>query len=107
MAAATAVTAPTLPETEAVIDGKIRSLRRFNGVMGGVHLVQAVLMLVLSTAFALPVMTYFLQMDSATGRLVHITASDPQARLSEPPVPRTCSAESGRVTISTIGTGCR
>jgi len=70
MAAATAVPTTTLPDNEAVTDGKIRSLRRFNGVMGGVHLVQAVLMLVLSTAFALPVMTYFLQMDPATGRLV-------------------------------------
>jgi hypothetical protein len=71
MAAATANPAVTSTETDTqeLTNSKIRSLRRFNGVMGGVHLVQAALMLVLSTAFALPVMTSFLQFDSATGTL--------------------------------------
>jgi hypothetical protein len=55
---------------ELLIDAKLRSLRRFNAVMGGVHLLQGVLMLVLSTSFALPVMTSFLQFDVAAGRLV-------------------------------------
>ena len=70
MAAETAeLTTPTT-DAGASLDRRLTGLRRFNGVMGGIHLGQAALMLVLSTAFALPVMTYFLQLDPATGRLV-------------------------------------
>ncbi len=43
----------------------IQRLRRFNLGMGGLHLVQAALILVLSTGFALPVTTSFLQMQGS------------------------------------------
>jgi hypothetical protein len=45
-------------------------LRRFNAVMGLVHLVQAIVMLVLSSDFSLPVTTAFQKFDPASGRLV-------------------------------------
>lgn len=45
-------------------------LRRFNVVMGFVHLVQGMLMLVLSSDFALPVTTAFQVFDEGAGRLV-------------------------------------
>ena len=45
-------------------------LRRFNVVMGAFHLVQAILMLALSTDFALPVTTAFQVFDADADRLV-------------------------------------
>lgn len=45
-------------------------LRRFNVAMGLLHLAQGVLMLILSTSFALPVVTNFLYFDEATRSLV-------------------------------------
>jgi len=47
------------------LDGEaptLRGLRRFNLGMGGLHLVQGIAILLLSTSFALPVTTSFLQM---------------------------------------------
>jgi hypothetical protein len=70
MAAETAELTTQTTDADASLDRRVTGLRRFNGVMGGIHLAQAALMLVLSTAFALPVMTYFLQLDPATGKLV-------------------------------------
>ena len=70
MAAETAELTAQTTDADASLDRRVTGLRRFNGVMGGIHLAQAALMLVLSTAFALPVMTYFLQLDAATGKLV-------------------------------------
>ncbi len=45
-------------------------LRRFNVVMGFLHFVQGLLMLALSSDFALPVTTAFSQLDEASGRLL-------------------------------------
>ncbi len=45
-------------------------LRRFNLVMGCLHLVQGVLMLALSTSFSLPVTTLYLRFDVSAGKLV-------------------------------------
>jgi hypothetical protein len=50
-----------------------RALHRWNVALGGLHLGQGVLMLVLSTAFALPVTTSFLELQ-ASGKL----APEPQ-----------------------------
>jgi hypothetical protein len=63
-------TTPPGPVGVPLDDTRLRGLRRFNTLMGGLHLVQAALMLALSTSFSLPVMTSFLQMDQARGRLV-------------------------------------
>jgi hypothetical protein len=45
-------------------------LRRFNFIMGCLHLVQGVLMLWLSTSFSLPVTTIYLKFDVSSGKLV-------------------------------------
>jgi hypothetical protein len=42
---------------------RLRRLRRFNLQMGGLHLVQGLAILLLSTSFALPITTSFLQMS--------------------------------------------
>lgn len=47
-----------------------RGLRRFNVAMGLLHLAQGVLMLVLSSSFALPIVANLLYFDAATKRLV-------------------------------------
>ena len=44
-------------------------LRRFNAVMAFFHLVQGVILLSLSSDFSLPVMSYFLEMDTVTNKL--------------------------------------
>ncbi|MFC1944278.1 heliorhodopsin HeR [Chloroflexota bacterium] len=46
------------------------NLRRFNGVMAIVHLVQGVFILLLSTDFSLPVSSSFLEFDPSRDRLV-------------------------------------
>ncbi len=45
-------------------------LRRFNFIMGCLHLAQGVLMLWLSTSFSLPVSTIYLKFDVSSGKLV-------------------------------------
>ncbi len=45
-------------------------LRRFNVAMGLLHLAQGILMLILSSSFALPVVTNFLYFDEATRSLL-------------------------------------
>jgi len=45
-------------------------LRRFNFIMGCLHLLQGVLMLWLSTSFSLPVSTLYLRFDVSAGKLV-------------------------------------
>lgn len=56
--------------TAPVAEARLAGLRRFNAAMGVLHLVQGVLMLVLSSDFSLPVTTAFSRFDSAAGRLV-------------------------------------
>ena len=62
---------PQKPKSQAK---KLKNLRVFNVVMGALHLVQGVAMLVVSSDFALPVMTSFLKFDAATQKLL----PDPQ-----------------------------
>ena len=47
----------------------VGGLRRFNAVMAFFHLVQGVILLSLSSDFSLPVMSYFLEMDTVTNKL--------------------------------------
>jgi len=54
------------PESKITFGG----LRRFNLIMGCLHLVQGLLMLWLSTSFSLPVTTIYLRFDVASGKLV-------------------------------------
>ncbi|MBI5870356.1 MAG: heliorhodopsin HeR [Actinobacteria bacterium] len=58
--------------TDAAPASKITygGLRRFNFIMGCLHLGQGVLMLWLSTSFSLPVSTIYLKFDVSSGRLV-------------------------------------
>ncbi len=51
-----------------------QGLRRFNAIMGGLHLVQGILMIILSNDTAYPIFTNFLTFDPAVRRLV----PDPQ-----------------------------
>ncbi len=51
------------------MDDKLGKLRRFNVIVGFFHLIQGVLMLVLSTDFALPVTTAFQVFDPNAGAL--------------------------------------
>lgn len=50
-------------------EGKFRKLRIFNFVMAFFHAIQGVLMLVLSSSFALPVTTAFVKFSPGTGKL--------------------------------------
>jgi hypothetical protein len=49
--------------------GSLPALRRWNAGLGGLHLVQGALMLVLATGFSLPVTSSFLAFDPAAGKL--------------------------------------
>ena len=51
---------------------KLLTLRRFNAIMGLVHLLQGVFMLLLSTDFSLPVSAAFLKFDPSAGKLVAV-----------------------------------
>jgi hypothetical protein len=53
-----------------VLDKTFEQLRRFNAVMGVFHLVQFILMLVLSNDFGLPFTTVYLKFDPASSKLV-------------------------------------
>jgi hypothetical protein len=54
----------------SVEEGRFKRLRNFNAVMGVVHLIQAILMLALSSDFSLPVTRSYLEFDAATQTLV-------------------------------------
>mgnify|MGYP001457116610 CR=1 FL=1 len=58
---------------EATTESKFVGLRKFNGAMGVLHLIQAALILVLSNAYALPVTTTFLHFNAATNKMVSVT----------------------------------
>ena len=66
-----------LPGREDIIDGylaaihdrKFKRLRLYNAVMGGFHLIQAILVLALSSDYSLPMTTSFLKYIPATGNL--------------------------------------
>jgi hypothetical protein len=52
------------------VEERLAKLRRFNFLMGLLHLGQGVAMLILSSGFALPVMSSYLRFDAARGRLL-------------------------------------
>jgi hypothetical protein len=52
------------------MDAQTSRLRQFNVAMGVLHLVQGILMLVLSSDFSLPITTSFLRFDVAANKLV-------------------------------------
>jgi len=71
-----AVTSETQEErkmADSTQDAKFVKLRTFNGAMGILHLVQGILILVLSKAYALPVTTTFLRFNDVTHRLTPVT----------------------------------
>lgn len=51
-------------------EATLRGLRRFNAIMGVLHLLQGVLMIVLSNATTYPIFTNFLKFDVATRSLI-------------------------------------
>ena len=51
---------------------KLKKLKRFNLLMAGLHLIQGILMLVLSNSFALPVTSSFLKFDMIAKKLVPV-----------------------------------
>ena len=63
---------PNKPAGNAAVPDavKFHRLRRFNLIMGALHLIQGILMLVLSSAFALPVYSSFLVFNASTQKLV-------------------------------------
>ena len=61
-------------KASVIPDSVFAGLRRFNAIMGGLHLLQGILMIVLSNATAYPVYTNFLKFDTTALKLV----PDPQ-----------------------------
>ncbi|MFN2217680.1 MAG: heliorhodopsin HeR [Anaerolineae bacterium] len=57
------------PKAAAVDESVYRGLRRFNAIMGGLHLVQGILMIVLSNATTYPIYTNYLAFDPGTSSL--------------------------------------
>ena len=55
---------------DSVLDKKLRGLRRFNAIMGILHLVQGILMIVLSNDTTYPVYTNYLRFDTDTFSLI-------------------------------------
>jgi hypothetical protein len=60
---------------------KFQRLRRFNGVMGAIHLAQSVLMLVLSNDFSLPLTRSYLVFNNATMSLELVETTMANIRL--------------------------
>lgn len=61
-----------MAKAEVSDDVKFARLRRFNLIMGFLHLVQGVLMIVLSSSFSLPVYANYLGLDEASRQLVPV-----------------------------------
>ena len=68
-AGATAVAAMGPTGTTAEMEKKFAGLRRFNLIMGFLHLVQGILMIVLSNATTYPIFTNYLNFDVASRSL--------------------------------------
>ena len=62
----------TLTASPATTADRLHGLRRWNGGLSVLHLVQALAILALSSSFALPVTSAFLRMDTVTNRLVAV-----------------------------------
>ncbi|MBU6996570.1 MAG: heliorhodopsin HeR [Theionarchaea archaeon] len=59
--------------SRASSEKQFQNLRRFNAFMGVLHLVQGILMVVISSDFSLPVTTTYLQFNSETSSLIPVT----------------------------------
>ena len=57
------------PASTAIMDGKFTRLRRFNAIMGLLHLAQGVFMILVSNATTYPIFTNYLNFDVATRSL--------------------------------------
>jgi hypothetical protein len=57
-------------KTNVIEEGRFDRLRRFNAIMGALHLIQGILMIVLSNATTYPIYTYFLRFDQDTFSLM-------------------------------------
>jgi hypothetical protein len=64
----TTITNPT-PEQGMTWDKKLKGLRRFNAIMGFLHLIQGIFMIVVSNATTYPIFTNYLNFDQATRSL--------------------------------------
>lgn len=62
----------TLSGTHETRDPRLRGLRRLNGALGALHLAQGVAMLLVASAFSLPITSSFLRMNPATEKLVAV-----------------------------------
>jgi hypothetical protein len=63
---------PSRPASGVALGVKLSGLRRWNALMGALHLGQGVTMLAVASAFSLPVTSSFLRMDAATEKLVAV-----------------------------------
>jgi heliorhodopsin len=63
---------PTRPTEGAALPIKLTGLRRWNAAMGALHFAQGAAMLVLASAFSLPVTSSFLRMSPVTDKLVAV-----------------------------------
>jgi hypothetical protein len=68
---------------ELTEDAKFRRLRKFNGAMSIIHLLQGVLILILANSFSTPIYSFFLKFDPATNTLL----PDPQVLFNVPIAP--------------------
>lgn len=55
--------------TSSAMDSKFKKLRRFNAIMGCLHLIQGVFMILVSNDTTYPIFTYYLSFDTATRSL--------------------------------------
>jgi len=60
------MTTTAVPDRVTVSDEKLRGLRRFNGIMGLLHLVQGVFMILVSNDTTYPIFTNYLKFDLET-----------------------------------------
>ncbi len=60
------------PAAGAVLREKLGGLRRWNAVLGALHLAQGAAVLALASTFTLPVTSSFLRMDEVTDKLVAV-----------------------------------
>lgn len=69
-ASTTRITSPAAIQLGLPADARLPRLRRFNLWMGGLHLLQGIAMLALSSSFSLPVTASFLRFDPMAERLL-------------------------------------
>lgn len=60
---------PKVKKVDSVLQGKLEGLRRFNLIMGALHLIQGLFMWIVSNDTSYPIFTNFLNFDAATQSL--------------------------------------